>query len=38
MNIRRHLAAIPHVLKDRLKLTKYDAELKIATVKCLAAL
>ena len=36
--IRKLLAATPHVLRDRLKLIKYDKSLRIISLKCLTAL
>ena len=36
--IRKLLAATPHVLRDRLKLIKYDKNLRIVSLKCLTAL
>lgn len=36
MRIRRELAAVPHVLKDRLKLKRYDLNLQVPSLKCLA--
>jgi hypothetical protein len=36
--LRKTLAATPHVLRDRLKLLKYDKTLRIVSLKCLTAL
>ena len=36
--IRKNLAVVPHVLKDRLKLFKYDTNLRAYSLKCLVAL
>lgn len=36
--MRKNLAVVPHVLKDRIKLPKYDSALKTYSVKCLIAL
>lgn len=36
--IRKTLAVVPHVLKDRIRLPKYDSKLKSWSVKCLTAL
>ena len=35
---RKTLAVVPHVLKDRIKLPKYEPKLKALSVKCLIAL
>lgn len=36
--IRKTLAVVPHVLKDRIKLPKYDVSLRVYSLKCLIAL
>ncbi|CAG9331970.1 unnamed protein product [Blepharisma stoltei] len=36
--IRKILAAAPHVIRDRLKLPKYSSTMRIASLKCLIAL
>ena len=36
--IRKTLAVVPHVLKDRIKLLRYDSNLRIHSLKCLIAL
>lgn len=38
IEIRKLLAATPHVLRDRLKLIKYDKNLRIVSLKCLTYL
>ena len=38
VQIRKILAVAPHVLRDRLKLLKYDTDLRIVSVKCLTVL